>query len=189
MTIHSELFDIVDTKDNVIGTRSRGEVHAQGLTHRAVHIHVINNNREVLLQKRSELKDFYPGKWTSSCSGHVDSGEEYLDAAIRELKEELSIVVTNPQTLRPLFKVPASGATDNEFIWVYLLERDGPTAPNKKEIAEVGWLSLREIDSWLKRIPMDFTESFRLIWKQSRRHFQESNVPPHQGQRQPPTSA
>jgi len=167
----TEWFDVVDNNDNVTGKRTRKDVHAQGLLHRAVHIHVISSQNEVIIQKRSQTKDMDPGKWTSACSGHVDSGEDYLEAAVRELKEELDISISNGSALTPLFKLPASGATGNEFICVYLYKYDGPTSPDSDEIAELGVLTPREIDDWMKKNPKDFSEAFRVIWTHSRSHF------------------
>jgi isopentenyldiphosphate isomerase len=84
-----ELFDVVDANDRVIGQEKRGVVHATGLLHRAVHILVQRGNGDIFLQKRSMEKDSHPGCWDSSSSGHLDSGEGYDKAAVRELREEL----------------------------------------------------------------------------------------------------
>lgn len=86
-----EYFDVVDIFDRVVGLAPRHYIHANKLFHRAVHIFVFNSNGELFLQKRSMDKDSAPGKWVSSCSGHVDSGEYYYDAAVRELGEEIGL--------------------------------------------------------------------------------------------------
>lgn len=87
----SELFDVVDEHDRVLRRETRAEVHRQRLLHRAVHILVFNARGEVYLQRRSAQKDTYPHRWTTSCSGHVDAGEDYDTAAVRELAEELGL--------------------------------------------------------------------------------------------------
>ena len=87
----SELFEVVDEHDQVLRQESRTEVHRQRLLHRAVHVLVFNKSGEVYLQKRAATKDTYPNRWTTSCSGHVDAGEDYDTAVVRELKEELGI--------------------------------------------------------------------------------------------------
>src|SRR5271156_2765821 len=91
-----EIFDVVNDQDEVIGQRSRGEVHRLGLKHRAVHVLVFNGRGEVFLQKRSMQKDTFPGAWDSSASGHLDSGEDYDACAARELREELGLTVSAP---------------------------------------------------------------------------------------------
>ena len=89
-----EWFDVVDERDAVVGRARRREVHAQGLWHRAVHVLVFDAGGRVLLQKRSLAKDLSPGKWDSSCSGHLDAGEDYDAAAGRELREEIGVDAT-----------------------------------------------------------------------------------------------
>ncbi|MDH3859471.1 MAG: NUDIX domain-containing protein, partial [Gammaproteobacteria bacterium] len=75
MSVSHELLDVVDENDNIIAVKTRGEIHAECLMHRAVHILVFNSAGELFLQKRSLSKDEQPGKWDSSAAGHVDSGE------------------------------------------------------------------------------------------------------------------
>src|ERR1041384_1701595 len=84
-----EWFDVVNVRDEVVGRALRREVHARGLWHRAIHVLVFNAAGQVFLQKRSMLKDLSPGLWDSSCSGHLDAGEDYDGAAVRELAEEI----------------------------------------------------------------------------------------------------
>ena len=88
-----EIFDVVDENDQVTGQNTRGEVHANRLLHRAVHVFVFNKRGDLLLQQRSMFKDVHPGVWDSSVSGHLDSGEDYAAAAVRELDEEMGIRV------------------------------------------------------------------------------------------------
>ena len=73
----SELFDVVDSEDRVIGQATRREVHTKGLFHRSVHIWVFNSRGELFLQKRVMTKDENPGYWDSSAAGHLNAGEGY----------------------------------------------------------------------------------------------------------------
>ena len=88
-----EIFDVVNECDEVIDAKPRSEVHRLGLKHRAIHVLVFNSRGETFLQKRSMTKDREPGKWDSSTSGHVDSGEDYDACAVRELREEIGLTV------------------------------------------------------------------------------------------------
>src|SRR4249919_2115756 len=124
-----EIFDVVNERDEVIGNKPRSEVHRLGLLHRATHVLVFNSRGQVFLQKRSMKKDRQPGRWDSSASGHVDSGEEYDACAVREVREELGLQLSAvPQRL---FKLVASLETDQEHVWVYRCTSEGPFTLNE----------------------------------------------------------
>src|SRR5213078_1337255 len=100
-----DIFDVVNERDEVVGSKPRSEVHRHGLKHRAVHVLVFNSRGEIFLQKRSMHKDTFPGVWDSSSSGHLDSGEDYDTCALREVAEELGVKLDCcPQRL---FKIEA----------------------------------------------------------------------------------
>src|SRR5580692_1914163 len=133
-----EIFDVVNERDEVIGQAPRKEVHARGLWHRAIHVLVFNSRGEVFLQKRSLTKDTAAGKWDSSSSGHLDTGEDYDACAVRELREEIGLRLDAPP--QRLFKVDACRETDAEFVWVYRCESEGPFQLHPDEIETGGWL-------------------------------------------------
>jgi isopentenyldiphosphate isomerase len=158
-----DIFDIVNECDEVIGRALRSEVHARGLLHRAVHVLVFNSRGEIFLQKRSMKKDRQPGVWDSSCSGHVDSGEDYDQTAVRELLEEISLTLNTPP--QRLFKIDAREETDAEFVWVYRCESEGPFELHPDEIETGGWFAPERIVAWIAEKPQDFATAFILIWK------------------------
>lgn len=90
-----EIFDAVDENGLPTGqTIERTEAHRQGIRHRTAHIWVIRREGDtvqVLLQKRAQNKDSFPGRFDTSSAGHIQAGDEPLDSAQRELKEELGI--------------------------------------------------------------------------------------------------
>ncbi|MEZ5942953.1 MAG: NUDIX domain-containing protein [Planctomycetaceae bacterium] len=148
-----EIFDVCDEHDVVVGQAPRAVVHAQNLLHRAVHIWVLNSAGEMLLQLRSQTKDQYPGCYTSSASGHLDSGEDYETAAVRELQEELGLT----GALEFVGKLPASPETAFEHTVLYRLTTDVPAQPNKDEIAGLEVLPVPEIRQRLKLKPELFS--------------------------------
>ncbi len=161
----AELFDVVDEQDNVLRQETRAEVHRQRLRHRAVHVLVFNPAGEVYLQRRSAQKDTYPLRWTTSCSGHVDAGEDYDTAVVRELTEELGIKIPGVSALIKLRKHDPCRETGWEFIWIYTLTTDAAPQPDAGEIAEGRWIAPAEFDAWIVREPKAFTPSFLLVWK------------------------
>lgn len=90
----NEILDIVNDNDEVIGQAERDRVHREGLVCRLVYVCFYTANREIILQKRSNTKKNDPGKLTTTVSGHVASGQSYLEAAVRETVEESGIEVS-----------------------------------------------------------------------------------------------
>lgn len=162
-----EIFDVVDKNDRVVGQAPRARVHAEGLRHRAVHVLVSDSAGRVFLQKRAVTKDKHPGVWDSSCSGHLNAGESYAVAAVRELAEELGIAADPPPG--EIFAIPASEETGNEFVRVFTCMHDGPVRPDPLEISDGRWLEPGEIDRWVASHPADFSPTFRLVWRLRRK--------------------
>jgi isopentenyldiphosphate isomerase len=158
-----EIFDVVNERDEVVDRKPRREVHRLGLKHRAVHVLVFNLRGETFLQKRSMTKDREPGKWDSSSSGHVGSGEDYDACAVRELREEIGLTVAKAP--ERLFKIAACPETDAEFVWVYRCQAEGPFQLYPDEIERGGWFAPEKITRWIARKPGDFAGAFRLIWQ------------------------
>lgn len=158
-----EIFDVVNERDEVIDRQPRSEVHARGLPHRAVHVLVFNSRGQIFLQKRSMKKDRQPGVWDSSTSGHVDAGEDYDACAVRELREEIGLSLTQPP--RRLFKIDACEETDAEFVWIYRCENEGPFTLHPDEIDEGGWFTPAEVTRWMSDRPQDFASALLLIWR------------------------
>jgi isopentenyldiphosphate isomerase len=160
-----EFFDVVDGRDEVIGRAPRREVHARGLWHRAIHVLVFDRSGRVFLQKRSLRKDSSPGLWDSSCSGHVDSGEDYDTAARRELGEEIGLHLPAPPAR--WFRIEACVETGWEFVWVYRLRHEGPFTLHPDEIERGDWFAPAELARRLAAEPAIFAVPFRLIWRRA----------------------
>jgi isopentenyl-diphosphate delta-isomerase type 1 len=156
-----EIFDVVDDADRVVGQASRSVVHAENLLHRAVSIFVLKPDGRLLLQHRSDSKDQYPGCYTSSASGHVDSGEDYDTAAVRELSEELSL----ESPIEYLAKFAAGPDTAFEFSALYQLVTDVEPVLDPGEIAGADFLPLEEIASMIEDSPEKFTPPFRVMFR------------------------
>jgi 8-oxo-dGTP pyrophosphatase MutT (NUDIX family) len=110
-------------------------------------------------------KDSSPGLWDSSCSGHVDSGEDYDAAAQRELGEEIGVHLPAPPAR--WFRIEACADTGWEFVWVYRLHHAGPFVLHPDEIECGDWFEARELARLLVAEPGIFAISFRLVWKQA----------------------
>jgi 16S rRNA (adenine1518-N6/adenine1519-N6)-dimethyltransferase len=160
----TELFDVVDENNQVVEQRLRSEVHHLGLRHRAVHIFVENKRGEVYLQKRSHLKDVAPLKWDSSAAGHLNVGESYEHAALRETEEEIGIIL---EKVVKLAELPASAETDQEFIELYIGYTQEKPRVAPEEIHCGAWFTKEQIQNWVEKRPQDFAKGFVTCWKAS----------------------
>jgi isopentenyldiphosphate isomerase len=169
--MNTEIFDVVNERDEVIGQQSRSEVHRLGLMHRAVHVLVFNAAGQVFLQKRSLTKDRQPGLWDSSASGHVDAGEDYDGCAVRELSEEIGLCL--PAAPKRLFKLAACVDTDQEHVWVYRCEAEGSFRLHPEEIERGGWFAPTEVTRWMMERPQEFASALLVIWKKVIRELRQ----------------
>jgi isopentenyldiphosphate isomerase len=138
-----ELVDIVDDDDNVIATVTRSEMRAQRLQHRSVGIAVLSSDGRLLIHRRSDTKDIWPGWWDIAAGGVVAAGESYEDAARRELAEELGIVGASLEFVGPGHYVDAELAA---ICRGYRVVHDGPFTFADGEVAEARWVTFDELD-------------------------------------------
>ncbi len=143
-----EIFDVIDENDNVVGTTTRAQAHKDpSLVHRCVGILVFRSDGTVFLQRRSMTKDKYPGYWTCSATGHVDSGETYDQAAVRELREEAGIADTPP--LEELTTTVIQYPNETERMRFYRCRSDAKITTHPVEIMDGMYVDL------LKPFPAD----------------------------------
>lgn len=156
-----EYLDIVTEKGERTGlVADRVSAHAKGIRHRTAHVWVIREKAgrvEVLLQKRAEGKDSFPGKYDTSSAGHIPAGDEPRPSAVRELSEELGIYVREADlqeagTCRIKFETEFYGKPfkDDEVVFVYVLKNDVNPAQltlQPEEVSEAIWLPLDEVQA------------------------------------------
>ena len=164
----TEYFYVVDEDDEVIRKASREECHSdRSLIHRSVYIFVVNSRNEVFLQKRSMSKDLYPGYYTGSATGHVDYGEEYDDAAVRELKEELGIGAP----LLRLGKVKSFMRNEREISMLYVCRYDGQIKFNAEEVTEGSFYSIEDVKRSVRTGEKKFADGFKIAFKELLKHL------------------
>lgn len=154
-----EIFDIVDDNGNPTGqTIERSLAHTNGTRHRTVHIWIareVMGKWQVLLQKRALTKDSFPGRYDTSSAGHIQAGDEPLESAMRELKEELGIAA-KPEQLQfvDTFRIQYEKEfhdkifKDNEiaFVYVYMGEVDiDKITVQEEELECVEWFDLEDV--------------------------------------------
>ncbi|MCI9087009.1 MAG: NUDIX domain-containing protein [Clostridia bacterium] len=159
-----EYIDILDENGIFTGKiATRQEVYKLGLWHRIVLVAIISKERKVLLQQRQDNKKIYPGMWDISVGGHIDSGEDTISAAMREVVEEVGIYIS-PTSSADVFRYMTSyrfmktfenGMIDNQFDDVFILELDSYADETeikfqKDEVKAIKWVSLSELEQLIK---------------------------------------
>lgn len=154
-----EIFDICDAADQVIGQAPRSVVHANKFLHRAAHVFVFNSRDELLVQVRSASKDEFPSCYTSSASGHLSAGEDYLESARRELEEEIGIAAP----LEFLSKFAACPEMAYEHTELYRATSDVVPYPDPGEVAEILRFTVPQLLAHLQEHPEKFSPPFRML--------------------------
>ena len=164
----AEIFDVVNEVDQVVGQAPRGEVHERQLRHRAVHIFIFNSAGEIFLQRRSAWKDQAPGCWGSSAAGHVDHGEDYRAAAVRELDEELAVRDLPNAALDEWATLPPTAGNGWEFVRLYRLRHEGPFRWPAAEVETGAFFPTNAVEGWMAVRPTDFSPGFQECWAVAR---------------------
>lgn len=153
-----EYLDIVDENGNPTGkTVERTQAHRDGSRHRTSHVWIVRKREgrvQVLLQKRCEQKDSFPGCYDISSAGHIPAGVDYVPSAIRELSEELGLSVEPAELIDcGLHDLSARAAfhgaqfVDNQVSRVFLLWKDVELSEltlQKEELESVMWMDFEE---------------------------------------------
>jgi len=150
-----EYIDVLDDTGKPTGKRELKSIaHRDGDRHRTVHIWIVNPKGELLIQRRSPNKENHPNMWDISCAGHVSAGETSIQAALRETKEELGLVLGEKDfeylsTINgPRVLLNGGAYIDHEFNDVYLvrIKNVRPLELQKEEVAETKWVSYQELE-------------------------------------------
>ena len=129
----------VDENDDVIGAGTKEQAWTNGDIHRIARLFVFNSKGELLIHKRSDKLDNLPGKWDQSAAGHVDEGEDYLEAAQRELKEELGIENVELEEVGKFYQdeIDEDGKIKKRFNMLYEVRYDDGVNFNENEVSEI----------------------------------------------------
>lgn len=160
---------IVDSNDNVIGSEERSIAVKKGLIHRVVRVVVQNSKNEIYLQKRAKNVPTWPDRWDQSVGGHVDEGEDYEEAAKREMKEELGFDGVKLIFIEKWYNEEKVGENYlKRFNSLYGVHYDGDIMLSN-ESSDGGWYQVEEIKKWMLESPDNFVpaciDTFKRYWK------------------------
>ena len=142
----AELLEVFDAHGRATGrARSRAAIHLAGDWHQAFHCWILRRSgHEIVMQRRSLLKDTFAGCWDAAAAGHWRFGESAREAA-REIAEELGVAVPfedleyrgRERSSRRF----ACGLIDRELHEVYVLHDDRPLSDYQPDPLEVSGLA------------------------------------------------
>lgn len=148
-----EPVEVVDERGRVLAVVPRRRMRAENLRHRAVFVAVQASDGRLLVHRRSDDKDVWPGWWDVAVGGVVGAGEADDDAAVRELAEEVGITGVRPEPL-------GDGRYEDDAVRVvgrcYRVVHDGPYTFADGEVVEarlVGRDELRAMRATVAFLP------------------------------------
>lgn len=163
-----EFLDIFDENNKSLNEKKeRKIVHEKGLWHREIAVWILNEKNELLIQKRAATKKLEPNKW-SLCAGHVISGETIIEAALREVEEEVGIKNLCPADLI-LFDIQKKSNTTNDicnnnYKYCYILKtnyKENEFVIQKEELSEIKYISINELEILSKNESEHYTNALK----------------------------
>uniref|UniRef100_UPI003F69FC65 NUDIX hydrolase n=1 Tax=Polaribacter sp. TaxID=1920175 RepID=UPI003F69FC65 len=142
-----EVIDILTPEGKPTGkTALKSEAHKKGWYHATVHIWLFTTSKKILLQKRALTKKVFPGLWDISVAGHIAAGESVLNAAKREVFEEIGLELSEEDLIKIGTRVHqvshSNGIIDNEHHYVFIAELKKPLSELKIQKEEVAAIQL-----------------------------------------------
>lgn len=145
-----ELWDLYTEERELTGKiHVRGEELPENLFHLVVHVWIKNSKGQYLISQRAADRPTCPLMW-ETVGGSVLKGENSLQGALREVKEEVGIDLS-PDNSRLIFskiRRKIGGRKFNDILDVWCFDYDGEINLDKaeeKEVAQSKWLSKEEI--------------------------------------------
>jgi isopentenyldiphosphate isomerase len=145
-----ELIDILTPEGKPTGKIAlKSEAHKNGWFHATVHIWFFTSDEKILLQKRALTKKVFPGIWDISVAGHIGAGEAILEAAKREIFEEIGLKLEEKELIKIGTRIHQvihkNGIRDNEHHHVFIAELKVPIKTLTKQKEEVDGLKLWDL--------------------------------------------
>jgi isopentenyldiphosphate isomerase len=136
-----ELLDLVNDKDEIIGTIWRSEYKKlvdEKLGYiRAVELFLVNDKDEFWIPKRTADKRIAPNGFDYSAAGHVSSGETYIEAVLKETEEEIALKLS----IEDLEHIGKVGPDENRYIReLYIYRTNDSPNYNPQDFSSASWM-------------------------------------------------
>lgn len=156
-------YPIVNDSDQIIGYRKKDQAYKEREMLRSVQIFVYNPKGDLYIQKRGKKKSRYPNYYCVSVAGHVEAGETYQKAAIRELKEELGLKKIGEIKLISKEKISV-GKGNCSMAAFFIARTDEPITLQKEEVSNGNFYTIKDIEQLILK-KKRFTPSFLNYFK------------------------
>ena len=156
---------IVDKNDNIIGAATKENAFKKGIIRRISRIFLIDKDK-IYLQRRGPTMKLFPNTWDQSAGGHVDEGETYIEAAKRELHEELGISdVTLLELGKFYLEETYAGLETFQFSMVFTASYNHQLINfQQNEVSGGKWFGFEEVTKLIDQNPKDFSTGFIVAW-------------------------
>lgn len=170
-----EFIDVLDENGNKTGiVRNRKLIYKNGDWHKTVHVWLLNDNNELLIQKRAKDKETFPNLWAISIAGHVITSEDSVQAAQREIREEIGLNIST-ENLIYMFSIKRNqpykngylNVLDDIYLLKYNLDVDSAKL-QKEELSDIKFINYKEFEKRLtEKDPtfVPYTEEHELLFK------------------------
>ena len=162
---------LVNRQDQPIGTMGKQSAHEQGVLHRAFSIFILNDRKELMIQKRSLNKYHSPGLWTNTCCSHQRIGEPTKRAAIRRLQEEMGFRCEVEKQFTFIYKADLGlGMKEHELDHVLVGYYNRDPIINPDEVADWKWIDLNKLEKDIVEQPQKYTVWFKIVFDRFKNH-------------------
>lgn len=141
-----EIVDLLNKRKELTGNTCERNAVPEGFYRLSIHIWIVNDKNEILIQQRSSNRKMFPNMWTNT-GGACVAGETSMQTVIRELKEELNVVPDLDN-----LELIASYKREKDFVDVWVLKQNLKIEDLvfvDDEVQAAKWVSIEE---WQKML-------------------------------------
>ena len=163
---------LVDQNNNEIGTEDKLDAHKKGLLHRAFSIFIFNDNNEILLQKRSDVKYHSAGLWSNTCCSHPYNDKPLIEYANTRLTQEMGIQSNLKEFFSFIYRAEFSnGLIEFEYDHVFFGKYNSDPMLNIDEASSFKWINFKKLQLEIEENPTKFTFWLKKIVKDYSKYF------------------
>ena len=163
---------LVDQNNNEIGTEDKLDAHKKGLLHRAFSIFIFNDNNQILLQKRSDVKYHSAGLWSNTCCSHPYNDKPLVEYANTRLIQEMGIQSNLKEFFSFIYRAKLSnGLIEFEYDHVFFGKYNSDPMLNTDEASSFKWINFKQLQLEIEENPTKFTFWLKKIVKDYSKYF------------------